>query len=125
MAMSELPQFPTKALLILNSEARVLFKAGKNCDGYFNNDDLVRQVEHAIQIFEDKTNGFKRGLFLFDNATTHQKHAPDAPSARKMTKGSKLGWTHRPNGPRMCNGTLPDGTKQSFYFPNDHPTMPG
>jgi hypothetical protein len=108
------------------SEARVLFKAEKNHDGYFNdNNNLVHQVEHVIDIFEQKTNGFKHGLFLFDNATTHQKCAPDTPSARKMMKGLKLGWTHWPNGPCMCDGTLLDGTMQFFYFPDNHSTMPG
>ena len=105
--------------------SRVVFKAGKNRDGYFNNDDLVRQVELSMDIFEEKTHGFKKALFLFDNATTHQKWAPDAPSARKMLKGPKLGWTPRPGGPKMRDTVLPDGSIQSFYFPDDHPSMPG
>jgi hypothetical protein len=46
----------------------VFFKAGKNRDGYFDADDLLQQVENAIDIFESKTNGFATGLFLFDNA---------------------------------------------------------
>jgi hypothetical protein len=45
-----------------------VFKAGKNRDGYFDNDDLVKQVELSMDIFEEKTDGFKRALFLFDNA---------------------------------------------------------
>ena len=36
----------------------------------------------------------------------------------------KRGWSHHPSGPRMCNGTLPSGEPQPFYFPDDHPTMP-
>ncbi|KAG2124867.1 hypothetical protein DEU56DRAFT_703926, partial [Suillus clintonianus] len=108
-----------------DSESRVLFKAGKNRDGYFNNDNLVKQVDNAIDIFEEKTHGFKRALFLFDNATSHQKRAPDAPSARKMVKNPKRAWTHQPNGPKMRDTTLHDGTQQKFYFADDHPTMPG
>jgi hypothetical protein len=105
--------------------SRVTFKAGKNRDGYFDNDDLVQQVELSMDIFEDKTHGFKRALFLFDNATSHQKRAPDAPSARKMVKNPKSGWTPRPGGPKMRDSVLPDGSIQSFYFTDDHPTMPG
>ena len=56
-----------------NSEARVLFKAGKNRDGWFAAEDLLKQVDHAIDIFEGKTNGRAMGLFLFDNALSHQK----------------------------------------------------
>ena len=78
-----------------------------------------------MDIFEDKTHGFKRALFLFDNATSHQKRGPDAPSARKMVKNPKSGWTPRPGGPKMRDSVLPDGSIQSFYFTDDHLTMPG
>ena len=40
------------------SEARIVFKAGKNRDGYVSSDDLIKQVSHAIDIFETKTNAF-------------------------------------------------------------------
>jgi hypothetical protein len=70
----------------LDREARVLFKAGKNRDGYFTAEDLLAQVDWAIDIFEGKTNGHSIGLFLFDNAPSHQKRAPDALSARKIVK---------------------------------------
>ena len=56
----------------------LFFKAGKAQDGYFDNDDLVLEVDKAIDIFEGKTNGFATGLFLFDNAPSHQKRAQDA-----------------------------------------------
>jgi hypothetical protein len=39
--------------------------------------------------------------------------------------GPKKGWTHHPGGPRMRHGQLPNGDIQSFYFPDDHPSMPG
>jgi hypothetical protein len=41
----------------------VFFKAGKNRDGYFDADDLLQQVDNAIDIFEGKTNSFATGLF--------------------------------------------------------------
>ena len=100
-------------------------KAGAKRDGYFDNDDLVAQVEISMDIIEEKTHGFKRALFLFDNTTSHQKRAPDAPTARKMVLNPKFGWTTQKDGPKVWDTVLPDGTVQSFYFENDHPTMPG
>ena len=72
-----------------------------NQDGYFTANDLLKQVETAIDIFEVKTNNMVMGLFLFDNAPSHQKRAPDALSAQKMSKGSKADWTHHKDGLRM------------------------
>jgi hypothetical protein len=69
-------------------EARIIFKAGKNRDGYFTADDLLRQVDKAIDIFQGLTNCYSQGLFLFDNAPSHQKRALDAISARNMVKGA-------------------------------------
>lgn len=106
-------------------EARTTFKAGKNRDGYFTNDDLVEQVDKAINIFEARTHGFIKGLFTFDNATTHRKRPPDGLSALKMPKGPSQTWAHVKGGPRMRNGTMLNGERQSFYFPDNHDTMPG
>ena len=104
----------------------MVFKAGKNQDGYFSAEDLLKQVEKSIDIFEAKTNGFVTGLFLFDNAPSHQKWAGDTLSACKMPKRPNDGWTHHKDGPQMCNGTFgPTNILQEFYFPLDHPTIPG
>jgi len=54
-------------------EARLVFKAGKNRDGYFTAEDLIKQVDKVIDIFESHTKGFATGLFIFDNAPSHQK----------------------------------------------------
>ncbi|KAJ6589656.1 hypothetical protein B0H19DRAFT_1304072, partial [Mycena capillaripes] len=108
-----------------DDEARLLFRAGKNRDGWFNSDDILKEVKRATDIFEARTKGLATGLFLFDNAPSHQKRAADALSARKMVKRPKWGWTHFPDGPKMRNGTLPNGERQSFYYPGNHRTMPG
>lgn len=109
----------------LNSEARVIFHLGKNQEGYFTAEDLLAQVDRAIDIFEELTRGFTIALFIFDNVPSHKKRAPDALSARKMVKTPTLGWTPVKGGPRMRCGQLLDGTAQDFYYPDDHPTMPG
>jgi hypothetical protein len=74
----------------MHSEAWVIFKPGKNRDGWFTADHLLAQVNHAIDIFDGLTGGYAQGLFLFDNAPSHQKWADDALSARLMVKGASL-----------------------------------
>ena len=104
----------------------MVFKAGRNRDGWFSADDLSKQVEISIDIFEAKTNGFTMGLFMFDNALSHQQRAGDALSAWKMPKRPNEGWTHRKDGPHMRNGWFGSAAQtQEFYFPEDHETMPG
>ena len=113
-------------LTVKFSEARVFFKAGKNRDGYFDGEDLLRQVENAIDIFEAKSNGFATGLFLFDNAPSHQKRAPDALSAQKMPKNPHATWRHYKEGPKMRTTFFGiNNIPQDLYFPENHPTMPG
>ncbi|KAJ7242820.1 hypothetical protein B0H12DRAFT_1023434 [Mycena haematopus] len=107
-------------------EARLIFKAGKDRDSYFDNDHVIIQVEKAINIFERKCHKWATGLFLFDNAPTHQRRAADALSARKMPKRPSENWRHHKDGLRMRDGILlDDGSSQPFYFPDDHPNMPG
>ena len=67
-----------------------MFKPGKNCDGFFNSTELIVQVNCAINIFKGKSNGLAQGLFLFDNAPSHLKHATDAISAIKMVKSVSI-----------------------------------
>jgi len=113
-------------LTIFFSEARLFFKAGKNRDGYFDSEDLLLQVDKAIDIFEGKTNGFATGLFLFDNAPSHQKRAPDALSSRKMPKKPHATWRYHKDGAKMRMTTFgSDGTRQDLYVSDDHETMPG
>lgn len=91
MAMSSsITTFPPSLQVSLTSvfrEARIVFKAGKNRDGYFGAEELLAQVDSAIDIFEGLSKGRSKALFLFDNAPSHQKRALDAISARKMAKG--------------------------------------
>jgi transposase len=87
---------------------------------------LIAQIDNAIDIFEGRTKGLATGLFIFDNAPSHQKRADDALSARKMPKNPSPNWTHRKGGARMRSTVLPgNGETQFFYFDDDHPTMPG
>lgn len=64
-----------------SQEARLYLETQK--EGYFNNDHLLQQVEHTIDIFE-KIHQNTQGLFLFDNAPSHKKQADDSLNVEKM-----------------------------------------
>ena len=121
-----------------DESARVLFKAGKGCDGYFTNDEVVAQVGRAMDILV-KYYPNKDHIFVFDNAKTHLKHANDALSARKMPKFPSESWgimviAKDANGKpvrdgngnvvkekiRMADARLPNGVPQPLYFPEGH-----
>lgn len=122
--------------------AGVLFRAGKNREGYFTNDDILSQFETAVQIVKKYFPGDDH-IFLYDNATTHLKRDAGALSASKMTKGPsekffvEVNVTDENGKPvyssdgkilkekrRMGNATF-NGVEQPLYFPDDHPTHPG
>lgn len=121
--------------------ARVIFRPGKNRDGYFDCDDIVEQAQNAIAIIQQHYSEYDH-VFAYNNATTHQKRPERAPSARKMPKftpGPGKNWllkvrSQTPDGKFVFN---PDGSKatelvqmddtayngqiQSLYFPPNHP----
>jgi hypothetical protein len=66
--------FPPFVLLTwtpLFREARIIFKAEKNHHGYFGTEEILTQVDSAINIFEGLSKGNFRALFMFDNAPSH------------------------------------------------------
>lgn len=120
-----------------SEKARQLFRAGENREGYFNNDHVLAQAHHAIDILE-RYYPHSRHVFFFDNATTHRKRADDALSARHMPKYPSCSFfinkiiqdptTHQHIGTmkaHMSDGVLPDGRPQELYFPSDHPEYLG
>jgi hypothetical protein len=66
-------------------EMRQLFKASKNQDGYFTNNDIVEQAERAMDILE-KYFPHDNHVLVYDNASTHLKHMDGALSAHHMLK---------------------------------------
>jgi hypothetical protein len=129
--------------------ARVLFRPGANREGYFTNEDMLRQVDNATDILR-KFYPNDDHIFIFDNATIHTKRPPGSLSARHMPKKTpkpnpkkpekEANWLvevdmtdergHPVYGPnrkklkkriRMANGVLPNGQPQSLYFPEGHP----
>ncbi|KAJ6584548.1 hypothetical protein B0H19DRAFT_926932, partial [Mycena capillaripes] len=65
--------------------ARKHMKPGKNCDGYFTNEDILAQAKEALEILPEFGDEIEHA-FIYDNTTTHKKCADDALSARKMPK---------------------------------------
>ncbi|KAG6838088.1 hypothetical protein C0991_001913, partial [Blastosporella zonata] len=65
--------------------ARVIFRPGKNRDGWFDSGDVLKQVEIAIEITKTDYPDYEH-IFVYDNAPTHLKRADGALSARKMPK---------------------------------------
>jgi hypothetical protein len=118
-----------------------LFKAGKNREGYFTSEDILKQTEKAIDILE-KYYPNEDHVLVYDNATTHLKRPDGALSARKMPKFTskpESNWLvevnaidangkaiYTPDGKilktkiQMQDATFADGTKQSLYFPAGH-----
>jgi hypothetical protein len=121
--------------------ARVYFKAGKNCDGYFDSEDIINQTKIATDILQRHFPD-EELVFIFDNATTHMKQAEGSLSAWKMPKntpppGKSWGVTitkrdgrgkviYDTNGkPRkvvraMVDARFADGKPQPLYFPEGH-----
>jgi len=64
-------------------DARVLFKAGKAREGYFTNEDILKQTWRAMEILK-KHYPDEDHVLIFDNATTHLKRPDEAVSARNM-----------------------------------------
>ena len=73
---------------LLHSEVWIVFQTGRNRDGWFTAKHLLAQVDNAIDISKGHTKGYVQGLFPFDNAPSHQKHADNALSACLMVRGA-------------------------------------
>ena len=65
--------------------AKIIFKAGKNQEGYFINDETIDQANHTMDLL-DKHFPHDAHVLIFDNATTHAKCAEGALSACYMPK---------------------------------------
>lgn len=96
-----------------------LLETGK--DNWWTSEMLVQQLENAVAAFKTHFPGCK-GVWLFDNATSHSAFSKDALVANSVSlnPGGKQ--------PRMKDGYFfKDGRKvvQPMCFPEDHPAFPG
>jgi hypothetical protein len=95
------------------------------------NELVVEQLRDAIKITQARYPDFTH-VFVYDNAPSHTKHPPGSISTRKMPKSPNTNFLFPSKDTRgqdakvrMEDGRLSDGTRQPFYFPNNHPTSPG
>lgn len=92
-------------------EGRLLLET--STDGYFNNDMLMKQVDKAIQIFEQKYPD-AQALFLFDNAPSHKKYAEDMLITDRMNV--------RPGGKQpVMHDAVFNGQVQLMILPDGEP----
>ncbi|KAI0324035.1 hypothetical protein GY45DRAFT_1349605 [Cubamyces sp. BRFM 1775] len=129
------------------TSTRVFFCPGKNRDGYFTHEEILAHATATMDLLQEHY-PTEQHVFIFDNAPTHLKRAADALSARKMSKfptqKDKLMFgveqnvisangkpVYSPDGKilktkiRMGNAMFSNGSPQSLYFPDNHPTHPG
>ena len=114
-----------------------MFKAGKACNGYYTNEDVLTQANNTMNILDKHYPGHTH-IFTYDNVTTHAKCWANAVSATYMvvntpkagklnflcTIKEKTGTKHTEWQVFMSNGEFPDGTAHSFYFPDNHQNSP-
>jgi hypothetical protein len=72
------------------TSVRKIIEVGKNHDGYWNGEDLARQLEDLVVYHKERYPEYE-AIVAFDNACTHSSFAADAPRANKMAvkEGSK------------------------------------
>lgn len=117
----------TNLLTITISVARVIFRAGKERDGYVCNTDVCAQLVESMRIAKEEYPN-QDHIFIFDNATTHTKLTDDTPAVTRMTLGPSFkvhGETVGPSGEKtkvkFAPSQLADGSPQELYYPADHP----
>ncbi|CCO31561.1 hypothetical protein RSOLAG1IB_10954 [Rhizoctonia solani AG-1 IB] len=106
--------------------ARVIFRAGKQRDGWFRTDHVVEQLSRAMSIVKQQYPD-EEHVFVFNNATIHTKLPESAPNVYKMTlgpsqkvKGEEVGPSGETIGIEYAPVTLPDGRIQQLYHPSNH-----
>ena len=88
-------------------------KAETQKDGYFNSDMFLKQVDCAVDVFEQRFPGVT-GIFLFDNTPSHRKFPPDGlnPGNMNVYPGGKQA---------IMRDTVWDGNTQKMVLPDGTP----
>ncbi|CCO35717.1 hypothetical protein BN14_09836 [Rhizoctonia solani AG-1 IB] len=109
------------------NNARVIFCAGKQCNGWFGTADVVKQLSRAMTLVKKQFPN-KDHVFIFNNATIHTKLPETVPNVSKLTlgpsqkvKGKEFGTSGEKILVNYTPAVLPDRTIQQLYHPLDHP----
>ncbi|THU76463.1 hypothetical protein K435DRAFT_704834 [Dendrothele bispora CBS 962.96] len=103
-------------------EARKIIYPGANGDPWWDTDQLLKQMETAIEVFELQFPG-KQALFVFDNSSAHGCLRPDALKAWEMNKsdGGKQRHQHDTIIPTSNPDKSKRGLHQSMTMANGQP----
>ncbi|KAF9223592.1 hypothetical protein BS17DRAFT_795740 [Gyrodon lividus] len=113
--------------------AHVIFKAGKQCNRYYTNGNIIEHAEKAMDILR-KHYPDDDHVLVFNNTSIHLKHADNALSARSLPKNPLATFgitvTEKDGHGRVIYGAdgkpnktkipMTDGHPQSLYFPAGH-----
>lgn len=109
----------------------MVLSPGKGRDGYFKSEKVVEQLKNAVEIAKEQYPDHTH-VFLYDKAPSHTKRPAGSICARRMPEGPSKRSTcpskdarGRKTQVRMEDGWFPDGTRQPFHYPDNHPTYPG
>jgi hypothetical protein len=69
---------------VIRDSTKIIYP-GSNGDAWWDCEQLLKQMEEALQIFEAAHSG-KQGLFIFDQSSAHASLPPDALKAFEMNK---------------------------------------
>ncbi|KAG9127252.1 hypothetical protein FRC07_015158, partial [Ceratobasidium sp. 392] len=115
--------------LMVARDSQVIFRAGKNRDGWFCSRDVKEQFSRALEIVKEKYPD-EEHLFVFDDAPIHTRLPDDAPLVALVTlKVSKKvkAETISPEGEKikinMAPARFADGSPQELYYPMDYPKV--
>ena len=71
----------------LKQSARVIFEYGKNKEGYWTSEDLMKQMETAVAVAEAKyPSRIFNHVWIFDHSCGHTAYAPDALVVSRLGK---------------------------------------
>lgn len=107
---------------IESQKSYTTIRPGKNDDGYWTNDDLVKQLDDVMPLFEQYHPDCDL-IFAFDNSQNHHAMAPDALVASRLNKSDggknvpflRDGWYHDTNGNKVLqNMKGPDGRQKGI-----------
>lgn len=89
--------------------ARILFKTGKGCDGYFTTDNILVHTTLAMDIL-DKHFLYDNHVLVFNDAIIHVKHTNHTPAAYDMSKNPSSTWGAVVTITDVCRNVMQDPT---------------
>ncbi|KAK9327660.1 hypothetical protein V1520DRAFT_365226 [Lipomyces starkeyi] len=93
------------SLQLESAKVRIIKEPRKNRHGYWKSDDLVRQLEMAVEVFE-KFHPCCVALFCFDQSSNHQALPDDALTIQKLALSDRPAKAIIRPGRFLCDGRI-------------------